>query len=957
MAPAAKRRKRAIIDDSDDDEAVNTKSKPNGPLKSKSSSNNNTLARFLFSSPDAKEPSNSRNPSESPSPIRKKPAPGPLASSSASAQTGIQSRLFSGSRTTKSPSTSPDKRQARGGKKLKFDETEKGKSADLLTLFSKQSQRSQASVGTTSSIVGTKPLSSFALDDIVSDPVSENDDLALHKTASSSSVVGKTAHKRFRESSQPVTGNVPNSQRFLRPPKLAASTTAETATGTGVAVQDSRPWSERFGPVNLDELAVHKRKVADVRKWLEDVLSGRMRQRLLILKGAAGTGKTTTVQLLAKDMRCEVLEWRNPSNSFGVVPGGYQSASAQFEEFLGRGGRFGQLDIESQDLAPPPSSSINGPKGAAERRLILIEEFPNTFMRSSTSLTSFRNAILQFLAANTPPLMGFGQDSFSDPITPIVMVISETLLTTTSASADSFTAHRLLGPEILRHPGTGVIEFNPIAPSLLAKALEVVVQKEARKSGRRRTPGPLVLKRLGEIGDIRSAISALEFLCIKGDDDADWGAKIGFAKPKRASKDVPALTKGEQNSLELVSQREATLGIFHAVGKVVYNKRGEPAPAGSAEASAEILPDYMAHLARPNISEVSVDTLIDETGTDTHTFISALHENFALSCEQTNPSDPNSSLDYLNGCLDNLSESDMLCPSWDIFFGGKGGQSGGYFGKDSGSHILRQDEMAFQVAVRGLLFSLPSPVKRQKHPTGRGGDAFKMFYPAYLKLWRAKEELEGLVDMWATKMLRGEDITGSNASSSSLMNGAAAFRKTKPTANGSVSVGDWASNQKRRSKPEETSDSNTAPLLSLGSSARQEMLLERLPYMTHIARRRRCSFGTMRIKDLDKIVSFQGIGPPKTEDSDVEQDDYGGAGANGDDAWATDKPAEDGSPRKKKRGARNGGSGLGSILSLGRATTTKKGESGGGLYEEEMHGMETLPIQSLVLSDDDIEDF
>jgi cell cycle checkpoint protein len=755
------------------------------------------------------------------------------------------------------------------------------------------------------------------------------------------------------------SGAAAGGQRFLRPPRSSAPKTNKTAA---VNDEDGRPWSERFAPVCLDELAVHKRKVQDVRRWFDEVFSGRMRQRLLVLKGAAGSGKTTTLRLLARDMRCEVLEWRNPANSFGVAGHGYQSAAAQFEEFLGRGGKFGQLDVESDGATPPPMppppppvSSGNG----AERRLILVEEFPNTFMRSSSGLMGFRNAILQFLAANTPALAAFGSSYNSEPVTPIVMVISETLLTTTSASADSFTAHRLLGPEILRHPGTGVIEFNPVAPTFLTKALELVVQKEARKSGRRRTPGPLVLQRLGEIGDIRNAISSLEFFCVKGDDEADWGSKVAFTKPKRGAKDVPALTKGEQDTLELVSQREATLGIFHAVGKVVYNKRGGEFRPGSAEAAAEALPDYMAHLSRPKRSEVAVDALIDEIGTDTHTFISALHENYALSCEQSSPVDPNSSLDYLNGCLDYLSESDLLYPSWDVFFGGKGlggGGGAGYAGKDSGSHMLRQDEMAFQVAVRGLLFSLPSPVKRQTHPTGRGGDAYKMFYPTYLKLWRSKEELEGLADMWATKMLKGEDggpgpppSTATTQAQGFVKDGASAFRK----AGGGVNNGFPGSHQaltfssssaKQVSKADgqpQAPPPPPPPLLSLGSAARQELLLERMPYMAHIARRKRCGFGTMRIRDLEKMVSFQGIGPlgaGEEEGDDAADEESGGGGESGAaESWATDKPTEEGTPRKRR--------GLGSILS------GKPGRGRGEVEEEP-----SLPLQSLVISDDDIED-
>ncbi|KAL2159303.1 hypothetical protein VTH06DRAFT_2738 [Thermothelomyces fergusii] len=983
MAPPAKRRKRAIVDDDDsEDDALQDR---------------NTLKRFLFSSPDKTKSPNkastanatapsSNSPLSSPSPARQR-ATRATASTAAQPASGV----------ARSPSTSPLKSRTRAGTQRKrkaaataeastagigAGEDEKGgRSANLLTLFSRQARRSQSQLqsqassssstnGPLASSVGTNGTngSSGKPDDIISDPISEGnnhgaeedeDDIPLmpsSASAAASSLVGraKAAQKRFATSSGSgalqreggTQGAPAGGQRFLLSAKSGASKTGASVNDD----DDARPWSERFAPVSLDELAVHKRKVQDVRRWLDDVFSGRLRQRLLVLKGPAGSGKTTTLRLLARDMRCEVLEWKNPANSFGLAGHGYQSAASQFEEFLGRGGKFGQLDLESDDATPqpmpPPPPPSGGPANradkATERRLMLVEEFPNTFMRSSSGLVGFRNAVLQFLAANMPPLVGFGFGYNSEPATPIVMVISETLLTTTSASADSFTAHRLLGPEILRHPGTAIIEFNPIAPTFITKALELVVQKEARKSGRRRTPGPLVLQRLGEIGDIRNAISSLEFLCLKGDDEADWGSKVAFTKPKRGAKGVPALTKSEQDSLELVSQREATLGIFHAVGKVVYNKRGSEFPAGSAEAAVESLPEYMSHLSRPKPSEVSVDTLIDEIGTDTHTFISALHENFALSCERNSPTDPNSSLDYINGCLDYLSESDMLCPSWDVFFGGKG-WGGGYAGKDSASHVLRQDEMAFQVAVRGLLFSLPSPVKRQSHPTGRGGDAYKMFYPTYLKLWRTKEELEGLVDLWTAKMLRGEDCgpgpPSSAHSEGSLRDGSSAFGKAGGD-NGYPGSQDPASRTAHQvGKTSGRAQTNPPPLLSLGNAARRELLLERLPYMGQIARSKQCCFGTLKIRDLERIISFQGIGSlgAGEDEGDDAADEESGSNFGLAESWATDKPTEEGSPRNRR--------GLAAILS---------GRTGRGRNEGEEEP--SLPMQSLVISDDDIED-
>lgn len=912
MAPPAKRRKRNIVTDDDDHEQLDDTPR----LPSKNSLN------YYFSSPDATARSfdveNDEIAPPSPSPVRKSTRSTRLGPAVSAATRSRQSKII----VSKSPSQSPSK-----PKKIV---EEAGKSANIRTLFSRQTQKAKTEPRSN----GISKGSAVQSLDLPGDSLSDDDEISFDR-AVGTSLVGKKAQKRWserHESSQNSNNiGVTAGQKFLRRADGPSFSNPDVT-------EDRRPWSERFGPANLEELVVHKKKVADVRKWLDDVLHGRMRQRLLILKGSAGTGKTTTLQLLARDLSFEVIEWRNPAGLPGSVPGA-QSTSAQFEEFMGRGRKFGQLDFEEDESTQTTEKTKSTSQASQEvdrQRVMLIEEFPNTFMRSGSALTSFRRTVLQFLANNTPSLAAFGNMSAAEPIIPAVMIISETLLTTTSASADSFTAHRLLGSEILRHPGTGVIEFNDIAPTLLTKSLELVVKKEARVSGRRRTPGPLVLKRLGEMGDIRNAVSALEFLCLKGDDDADWGSKIAFTKTKKTSKNQ-ALTEGEQKSLELISRREASLGIFHAVGKVVYNKRDDQTyAAGSGEALAERLPLHLAHMSRNKRSQVSVDTLIDETGTDTSTFISALHENYVLSCERTGPTDPNSSIDYINGCIEYLSESDLLNPSWDIFFGGKGFTGSG---RDQGSHVLRQDEMAFETAVRGLLFSLPYPVKRKStSSSARGSDAFKMFYPTSIKLWRDKEELEDLVDLWASKMLKGESSTTTPASASQHTNqpsvsGASAFRKSKAS-----SVGDWAGNRSEaryavKPKPEiEVADvtEEGPPLLSLGNSARKEMILERLPYMAQIMRRRRTTFYSLGMRDVEKVVSFQGIGAPLDEESDEGAEELGIPAG---EAWATDKPTEDGSPKKRRS----------------MAIRARNDQSEGSMISN-------LQVHKLVLSDDDIED-
>jgi len=901
--PAAKRRKRNVLPSSsgedDDDEPV-TKAK--APLS-------NLISSSPPSASEAKASKSSRAPVKSATVPRKMQPRAKTANHPPNAAPiHLPTQVRGAKAGSKSASNSPEKSKRKG----KIED--KVKSGDIYTFFNKQAQRQQAENGSGPAAKPKPSVSSKASKALEDDDVISDDDVFESK-APTSSMVGEVARKRARAMGlSNGDADLPSaSQKFIVPKPPAVIKQED----------DTRPWAERFAPLNLDELAVHKKKVSDVREWLEKVMGGRCRQRLLILKGAAGTAKTTTVQLLAKDMDCDVLEWRNPVGSVASSDG-LLSMSAQFEEFMGRGGKYGQLDMFSIDGQIVPKPEIK----TLDRRknLILIEEFPNTFTRSSSTLQSFRSAIISYLASNTPPLSMMNQGTSRDPITPVVMIISETLLTTTSASADSFTAHRLLGPEILQHPGVAVIEFNAIAPTILAKALELVVQKESRKSGRRKTPGPLVLKKIGEIGDIRSAIGSLEFLCLRGDIDGDWGAKVGFGKTKKPSKET-ALTTMEKESLELVTRREASLGIFHAVGKVVYNKRDEKLPDKSFDKDGKELPDveklpsFMSTHSRPHKSQIMVDELIDETGTDTPTFVAALHENYILSCDAPPTSFDFTSLDHVSGCIDALSDSDLLCPSWDGSFNSSG-FGGGFGGKGTGGDIMRQDEISFQIAVRGLLFSLPFPVKRKAPAaaglrTGKGGDAFKMFYPTSLKLWRMKEEIESTIDLWVSRLMKGEEHQ-----LSAVTAGAAAFARPK-----AGTVESWKS--ARAPPPTGTSkgaskEADVAPLLSIGTSARKEMLLERLPYMLTIARSRRSSSSAVTIRDMEKVATFHGIGaPPDDEPDDADET------TPADAEWATDKPGESKSPKKK------------GLVIRGR------GDANGLPLQQE---------QKLVLSDDDIED-
>ncbi|KAL8868464.1 MAG: hypothetical protein Q9174_004975, partial [Haloplaca sp. 1 TL-2023] len=513
-----------------------------------------------------------------------------------------------------------------------------------------------------------------------------------------------------------------------------AKKTKEASPSVG---DDSRPWADRYGPTSIEELAVHKKKVVDVRDGLQKVLEGRSKKRLLILKGASGVGKTATLSTLALDMGFEVMEWTNPAVS-DFSTGNYVSTFSQFEDFLERSGKFSSLQVggktDGDGVRDPPTSANHD--SASSKKVILVEEFPNVFTSSSNALQSFRSTMLRYLTASqkVSPL-----SSKSNASIPLVLIITETASTNTTSLSDAFSAHSLLGPSILTHPSTTIIEFNPIAPTFITKALNLVLQKEARHSGRRRIPSPSVLKQLSEVGDVRSAIGSLEFLCLRGRDQDDWGGRVA-SKGKKGVKTAAAMTDMERRSLELVTQREASLGLFHAVGKVVYNKREDDRlPDDPPTQPSEHLPQHV-RLKHPG---VVADELVDETGTDTQTFIAALHENYVLSCSGSG------FIDSFNACIEHLSDSDILI---------SGERAGRHRGVGQAAESARQDELAFHVTVRGLLFSLPFPVQRAVGiGANKGGmrDTFKMFYPTSMRLGRMMQEVRDELESWERRSRGG----------------------------------------------------------------------------------------------------------------------------------------------------------------------------------------------------------
>ena len=115
-------------------------------------------------------------------------------------------------------------------------------------------------------------------------------------------------------------------------------------------------WCETYIPRISSDLAVHYKKVSEVKSWLETQNSMFQKKGILLLTGPAGCGKTATVKTLCNELSFYVQEWSNPteittydpsrsySNEFDQVQ--YIGHKKSFELFVARANRYAALGTQ-----------------------------------------------------------------------------------------------------------------------------------------------------------------------------------------------------------------------------------------------------------------------------------------------------------------------------------------------------------------------------------------------------------------------------------------------------------------------------------------------------------------------------------------------------------------------------------------------------------------------------------
>ncbi|XP_030974224.1 cell cycle checkpoint protein RAD17 isoform X2 [Quercus lobata] len=302
-------------------------------------------------------------------------------------------------------------------------------------------------------------------------------------------------------------------------------------------------WVDKYKPRSLEELAVHKKKVEEVKVWFEERLRSSKDEfghYVLVITGQAGVGKSATIHVIASHLGARVREWNTPTpviwqehlhnSSAGIT---YTSKLDEFEIFVERIRKYGFI----------PSSSVKEPKSS---NILLIDDLP--MMNGKVAFGRLKKC-LHLLVRSTR--------------------IPTAILLTDYGEADSADQTARCSEELklyLESAGACKVAFNPITNNSIKKTLSRICRLERFNVTAEQID--LIAKASG--GDIRNAITSLQFCCLKPDPLHSLSLCDTTTTYLREKSDEISALNGESS---LKFGRDETLSLFHALGKFLHNKR------------------------------------------------------------------------------------------------------------------------------------------------------------------------------------------------------------------------------------------------------------------------------------------------------------------------------------------------------------------------------------------------
>lgn len=548
---------------------------------------------------------------------------------------------------------------------------------------------------------------------------------------------------------------------------LRSKRTVEGTLETGRAVQVKCPdsgqgqlWVHKYCPRVKEDLAVHKKKVLEVENWLQNQLVREPGMspgnRVLVLKGPSGAGKTAVVNILSREFNCETVEWTTPVPTlweerlhYKDKGGRYMSKLEEFTEFIDVSMKFPTLSLVSQKPTGPfsvpevlrhqnvPFSQATRQSQRNSRRvsgLVRVQTSPSIEKSTSVESPDFatplpdsqhqtalrRGKVLLIedlpLAADRERSQRLADSLYSLACCarfPTIVIISDVTSERSTSKVQDWQAAAEYTSSLERG-GASKISFNPITTLVLTKILTKVAEAEHCEI----TPEAIAAIAAGSSGDVRHSLLSLQFQCLGTTSSSlhTVASVQGSTAMKRKRKKRATQKAGATSSQALNDEQDAVatfcaaegcrddvLGIYHALGKILHNKRVTTHQPHQGTLELELAEEFR----RPPMSAETPEMIIAQAHLEAGSLAAHLHENV---------------LEFLNSeaVKDSACIAAYLSDS-DLLRGGNFGWRGRTSGIDisAASDYLETDPSRVSVAAsaslaaRGLLFANMQPSPRR----------------------------------------------------------------------------------------------------------------------------------------------------------------------------------------------------------------------------------------------------